>query len=292
MKRSQITQRPASSAGRMVVRTWSSRAAANRIASVSAPSGFANPDRITWRMISAPGDPPGSRVSRTSIPTACSRSASRAAWVDLPEPSPPSNVMNLPRIRSPADRSRPAAIEDRRRPLYPLGTRAEQGDDHFGHSVESALGQRPFADVVGSLERLRQNEAVAAPHFDGADLLALLHRCRNWPGIDDAGDQSVAASLRHHNADLAIRDQSNFAVSAAVNLGASDRRPGGEQDVLLEAAETPFQKLLSIVAALLCILRAVHDHDQPQPVLHGRADQTVAGLLREPCLQSVRADAH
>ena len=49
-------------------------------------------------MISAPGEPPGSRVSCVRMPKARSRSPSIAACVDLPVPSPPSNVMKRPRI--------------------------------------------------------------------------------------------------------------------------------------------------------------------------------------------------
>src|SRR5579862_8222783 len=82
----------------MVQRTWSSRAAANSMASASAPRGFAAPDSSTWRMISAPGEPPGSRVKRTLKPNDSSVFASSPACVDLPVPSPPSKVMNLPRI--------------------------------------------------------------------------------------------------------------------------------------------------------------------------------------------------
>ena len=50
-------------------RMWSSRAAANSIASASGPKGLAAPDSSTWRMISAPGEPPGSRVSFTPMPS-------------------------------------------------------------------------------------------------------------------------------------------------------------------------------------------------------------------------------
>ena len=49
-------------------------------------------------MISAPGVPPGSRVSCTPMPNERSRAASIAAWVDLPVPSPPSKVMKRPRM--------------------------------------------------------------------------------------------------------------------------------------------------------------------------------------------------
>src|SRR5690606_34171510 len=40
--------------------------------------------------------PPGSRERTTVRPSAVSHSASCSAWVDLPEPSPPSNVMKRP----------------------------------------------------------------------------------------------------------------------------------------------------------------------------------------------------
>jgi len=51
-------------------------------------------------MISAPVEPPGSRVSTTLSPSALRRCASVAAWVDLPLPSPPSKVMKCPRKRA------------------------------------------------------------------------------------------------------------------------------------------------------------------------------------------------
>ena len=41
--------------------------------------------------------PPGSRVSSTLSPRASSAAASLTTCVDLPQPSPPSKVMNLPR---------------------------------------------------------------------------------------------------------------------------------------------------------------------------------------------------
>ncbi len=48
-------------------------------------------------MISAPGDPPGSRVTIARSFAAARRSASFLICVDFPEPSPPSNEMNFPR---------------------------------------------------------------------------------------------------------------------------------------------------------------------------------------------------
>ena len=48
-------------------------------------------------MISAPGEPPGSRVTIARSFAAARRSASFLICVDFPEPSPPSNEMNFPR---------------------------------------------------------------------------------------------------------------------------------------------------------------------------------------------------
>src|SRR5690606_6331693 len=50
------------------------------------------------RICSASGVPPGSRVRTGGCPAAASISAMRAMLVDLPTPSPPSTVMNFPRL--------------------------------------------------------------------------------------------------------------------------------------------------------------------------------------------------
>ena len=61
-----------SDAPRRVVRVI---AAANRIASACGPSGFAAPDSSTWRIASAPAEPPGSRLTLTLMPIFCRRIA-------------------------------------------------------------------------------------------------------------------------------------------------------------------------------------------------------------------------
>ena len=55
-------------------------------------------------MISAPGEPPGSRVTMVRSLAALRRSASVLIWVDLPDPSPPSKVMNRPASGNSFDR--------------------------------------------------------------------------------------------------------------------------------------------------------------------------------------------
>src|SRR3954465_8895001 len=45
-------------------------------------------------MVSPMGGPPGSRVTRNGMPDCSKRLASRFTWVDFPQPSVPSKVMN------------------------------------------------------------------------------------------------------------------------------------------------------------------------------------------------------
>src|SRR5579862_3215923 len=148
------------------------------MASASGPSGLATPDKITCRMISAPGDPPGSRVSTTPIPIDRKRCANAAAWVDLPVPSPPSKVMKRPRISASLSSEILLlhAPEEAETILHPLDAGAEQVDDHLGRGVEGALRHRAGLDPFGRLQWHFEHQGVAAPHFQGADLLTLLNR--------------------------------------------------------------------------------------------------------------------
>ena len=82
--RSETTQAPRASAGRIVLSRWSTRAAENSNACAAGLNPAAKPERIASRNASAPGDPPGSRVRTTASPSAARRSSSRLAWTDLP----------------------------------------------------------------------------------------------------------------------------------------------------------------------------------------------------------------
>src|SRR5262245_3317639 len=108
-------------------------------------------------MTSAAGEPPGSRVSTTSMPTACSRAPSSAEWVDLPVPSPPSKVMNRPRIsplagsvviaaqrkaKKPGKKALPAASGACAGAGGALEAGAEQADHELGGGIESASRHR------------------------------------------------------------------------------------------------------------------------------------------------------
>src|SRR6185369_12888350 len=111
------------------------------IASACGPRGFAAPDSSTWRIASAPAEPPGSRLTTTLKPSACKRLASSDTCVDLPAPSPPSKVMNFPRI------SRVG------KGLQPIDAGAEHVDDKLARGIERALVQAAGPDILTGLQR-------------------------------------------------------------------------------------------------------------------------------------------
>src|SRR4051794_32610829 len=92
MKRSQITSRPFSSAGRMTLAHSSARAAQNRSSSARGSRSVSGSLRSS-RTHSPTSVPPGSRSSRVPGPSASRRSA---ACVVFPERSIPSSVTNTP----------------------------------------------------------------------------------------------------------------------------------------------------------------------------------------------------
>ena len=97
------------------------------------------PDSSASRISSAAGEPPGSRVENTLRPARASRLARMPAWVDLPEPSPPSNVMNLP--VSPASR------------CMPLRATSSQPKASTSNEFEPAHGEVALVDIVAGIKR-------------------------------------------------------------------------------------------------------------------------------------------
>src|SRR5258707_655395 len=182
----------------MVVRTWSSRAAANSSVSAKGPSGLAAPDNSTWRMISAPADPPGSRVTTTAMACERRRRANSSAWVDFPAPSPPSKVMKRPRIS-------PCLVACA--PLYPFAAGTEQPNDELARSVEGAARQPALSHACGGLERNFEHQVAAAPHLEGPDRLALLARRAARPAVDDSPHDPVVRAARPQQVDAARRHQ-------------------------------------------------------------------------------------
>src|SRR5215475_1133489 len=120
-------------------------------------------------MASAPGEPPGSRVSTTPRPWALRRPASRVAWVDFPVPSPPSNVMKRPRMESqpsiPGDVAGEAMLKSLTAPLFlcvacprarsdPRMLRCARDDSRVGGTRRRSAGMT-IARAVPQAQRLQ-----------------------------------------------------------------------------------------------------------------------------------------
>src|SRR5690606_8742127 len=236
MKRSQSTTAPLSSAGRMTSSTWSLRAAAHRMASMRTPNSSAAPDKSTCRTASAPGEPPGSRVTSTSWPARRSESARRLIWVDLPAPSPPSNVTNNPDrpakpptlfiflpsgIRSPA---LPAHA-----PVYRMSGGGEtpwasKPEEHqFQKRIRRLRRKAAGADRRGGQERNLAYHPVARKQAQGGDLLPLRDRCPQRPAIDDAAGQARWIVGGHVDIHRFRRDKLHRTHRAAVDARLGDR---------------------------------------------------------------------
>src|SRR5438477_1161680 len=176
----------------MTVRTWSSRAAANNSVSASAPNSLPMPDSTTCRMISAPGEPPGSRVTIARSFAAFRRSASILICVDFPDPSPPSKVMNRPR---PGVRLTASTISEF------LGAQAERTDDEFACTIDRPPHRRSDADGFSRINRRLHGDIASAPNPHDADLLAGLYGRAHRSVIDQACDQLIVAVLVDHHLD-------------------------------------------------------------------------------------------
>src|SRR5882757_918649 len=269
------------SAGWITVRTWSSRAAANNSVSASGPSSLPMPDSTRWRMISAPGEPPGSRVTMARNLAASRRSASLRIWVDFPEPSPPSNVMKRPRRLGRWIAA--SAMSELR------GAGTEHADDEFLGTVERTAHRRSGADSLRREDRLFHRDIAATPNPHDADLLARRDRRLDRTAIDNPREQRVVAVLRHQHLDWIGADELDRAALAAEHPGIADRLIGRDQRPGFKTAEAPFQHLLGFGGAIVRILKTVDHDDQPRVVLHRRADHAVAALLGVAGLQPIGA---
>src|SRR6187551_151606 len=238
-------------------------------------------------MISAPVEPPGSRVSTTFWPTDLSLWARVAACVDFPLPSPPSKVIKCPRK---ADQPFPVTTRlQRRLPSYPLGSGTEQRDYHFSHSIESALRHVSFTDVFSSFQWHGQDQVVVAPDLEISDRRSFGHRRRHGPAVDDTGDQPLRPRFGQHYLDLSVGLQRDAAARAAKNLRGPDCLAFGKDRALLKIPETPFECFLCFVGAFLGCVDTRDGHDQPQVVLDRRPDQAITRLFCVTGLEAVGA---
>src|SRR5262249_33308167 len=106
------------------------------------------------RIASPPADPPGSRVARAGIRARPSAATSNPTCVDLPAPSPPSTVMNLPRMSATSAPAAPDQIPRQRadsadgvHAVDPRPGNERRLDWHHVRSGDGDLPDRlPFSD--------------------------------------------------------------------------------------------------------------------------------------------------
>ncbi len=185
--------------------TWSARSAANSSASARGAmsvSECSNRLRIAWPRSVAPG----SRVTRTSRPSARRVAARRSICVDLPEPSPPSNAISRP----PAARSPAGPIPGQRhldvvpdRHMMALVERAiGQQSEHHGDQAEAdehvagaVHRESPRADRNLVLADLRNDEVHRGDRQDQHDPDQRLQH-RKYPAADFVADLGARAGSR------------------------------------------------------------------------------------------------
>src|SRR5262249_20317960 len=147
-----------------------------------------------------------------------SRSASKAAWVDLPDPSPPSNVMKRPRIAPPSGSKRGRSTAE----SEPLGAGAERPNHQFAGGIEGALRQVAPRNALGGTQRHFEPSVVATRDPQLPDRLPLLHRCRHRPRIDNACRDLLAHIARDQEPDDPVTGERHPALGAAIKLRLPD----------------------------------------------------------------------
>ena len=151
----------------------------------------------------------------------------------------------------------------------------------------------PLPDASAACRGMCQDQIVVAPDLQVADRRALAHRRRHRPAVDDARDQPFA---RRPSASSPARRRSAPAARARRRRHKPwPRRWSGlrRTECAARNSRKPHSSsFLASSARSLAVCHAIDHHDEPQAVLHRRADQAVAGFLGESGLQAVGADLH
>ena len=179
-------------------------------------------------MISAPGEPPGSRVSWTPMPNdlqprrqhrRMGRLAGALAALECDEAS--AHLSAAAARRSGFYRSPPLRTGGRQATYIRLAAERNRLITSSDSGIEGALRDRARGHAFGRLHRHFEHLGVAAPDLQLADRLALAHRRPDRPGVDHLGDDLVADAARHHQLDRAL---------------------GGDRDAALRAADRPWPR--------------------------------------------------
>ncbi len=115
---------------------------------------------------------------------------------------------------------------------------------------------------------------------------------REPPAIHHAQVCLILAGAQHRQAQLLCNLQRHEAGYTAIDRSLPHPRARREKRAQLKAAKAPFKQLARFKRPLLHALEARHGHDQPPPVLHGRAHKLVRAFRRRAGEKSIRADLH
>src|SRR5438105_893966 len=137
---------------------------------------MSGPSRSSARTRSPSGVPPGSRVATTSRPPSARKAAASSAWVDFPDPSTPSKVTNIRRLR-----------------YEPMRAVVTGGAGFIGSHVAEALLAR--GDEVHVLDDLSAGEEYLAAwnRLHGTRHVSLRYGNVYGPRQDPHGEAGVVA---------------------------------------------------------------------------------------------------
>ena len=216
-----------------------------------------------------------------------------AAWVDFPAPSPPSKVMNLPRVtrRASTEPASPkqlaaAGSEEFRDGLRHVRIYPEhnQVDAFRNHAAGLQFRRRVERHRIRYPVRFRRNTNFPYP-------VALLDGRRGRAAVGDLRLDAVVLRI-HGQKDhgVGFRLDRHAPLLAALTLASPTVSSFAKTLKALKLTNPQFRRLEGLFAALPIGVEPIHDGDDTPAVFHGRGGNAVAGSLGEPHFQPIRRD--
>src|SRR5680860_688495 len=203
--------------------------------------------------------PPGSRVSTTEYPASRNRSASILAWVDLPAPSPPSNVMNLPV----ATYHRLRTIKENPNGLFIRETKLKHpAEGKMKQRFKTLHPERAFINIFRGIERHFVDCGIGCCNAQDRNLVALLDRWFQGPFVDNRCLYLAACGARQENGNVTLALQVDIPLRPAPDEGIANDFTLVIKLPLLERAKPPFQKFSRFLVSFVLRSQAVDDHHE------------------------------
>jgi hypothetical protein len=153
------------------------------------------------------------------------------------------------------------------------------------------LRQAAGSDALGGFQRDLEGQIFAAEDLERPNRLTFSYRCRHWSSIDDLGDDSLGRAARDQQANDPRCYERHVSARPTEQPRFTNDLPFRKQQARFESAESKIEQLARFLVALLGGLQAVHDEDQPLPVLHGGTDQSETTLHAVSGVEPIGADA-